>query len=203
MPEERERLRPLAAAFSEEDLLRVFEVLTKVETDLRWAQDPRVTLELALLKLVADAAADALRRAGGARRAAGRRRAGARRAGPPPAAAPRAAGGRAAAHRVRPPRAAPPAGAAPAARRRRRRARAAARAAAPRRAADGPDGLLAAHVALAAGAAVAGPAAARRAGARGRRHAGARGRAPTSRPFAAMHADEYRELARKAAGPRR
>ncbi|HEX6736960.1 MAG TPA: DNA polymerase III subunit gamma/tau [Vicinamibacteria bacterium] len=50
-PEERGRLRPLAEAFSEEDLLRAFEVLTKVETDLRWAQDPRVTLELALLKL--------------------------------------------------------------------------------------------------------------------------------------------------------
>jgi DNA polymerase III subunit gamma/tau len=50
MPEERERLRPLAAAFSHEDLLRVFEVLNKVETDLRLAQDPRVTLELALMK---------------------------------------------------------------------------------------------------------------------------------------------------------
>jgi DNA polymerase-3 subunit gamma/tau len=52
VPEERERLLPLAAAFSEEDLLRTFEVLTKAETDLRLAQDPRVTLELALLKLV-------------------------------------------------------------------------------------------------------------------------------------------------------
>ena len=51
VPEERERLRPIAEAYSEEDLLRVFEVLTKTETDLRWAQDPRVTLELALLKL--------------------------------------------------------------------------------------------------------------------------------------------------------
>jgi len=50
MPEERERLRPLAAAFSHEDLLRIFEVLNKVETDLRLAQDPRVTLELALMK---------------------------------------------------------------------------------------------------------------------------------------------------------
>jgi DNA polymerase-3 subunit gamma/tau len=49
-PEERERLRPLAAAFSHEDLLRIFEALTKVETDLRLAQDPRVTLELALMK---------------------------------------------------------------------------------------------------------------------------------------------------------
>ncbi len=51
-PEERERLRPLAAAYSEEDLLRIFDVLIKVEQDLRWAQDPRVTLELALLKIV-------------------------------------------------------------------------------------------------------------------------------------------------------
>ena len=50
VPEERERLQPLAAAFSHEDLLRIFEVLTKVETDLRLAQDPRVTLELALMK---------------------------------------------------------------------------------------------------------------------------------------------------------
>jgi DNA polymerase-3 subunit gamma/tau len=50
MPEERERLRPLAAVFSHEDLLRIFEVLTKAETDLRLAQDPRVTLELALMK---------------------------------------------------------------------------------------------------------------------------------------------------------
>jgi DNA polymerase-3 subunit gamma/tau len=51
VPEERERLRPIADAYSEEDLLRVFEVLGRTETDLRWAQDPRVTLELALLKL--------------------------------------------------------------------------------------------------------------------------------------------------------
>ena len=51
-PEERERIRPLAAAFSEEDLLRIFEVLTQAETDMRLAQDPRVTLELALLKMV-------------------------------------------------------------------------------------------------------------------------------------------------------
>jgi DNA polymerase-3 subunit gamma/tau len=52
VPEERERMRPLCAAYSEEDLLRVFDVLIKVEQDLRWAQDPRVTLELALLKIV-------------------------------------------------------------------------------------------------------------------------------------------------------
>jgi DNA polymerase-3 subunit gamma/tau len=51
VPEERERLRPAAEAYSEEDLLRAFEVLVKTEQDLRWAQDPRVTLEFALLKL--------------------------------------------------------------------------------------------------------------------------------------------------------
>jgi DNA polymerase-3 subunit gamma/tau len=74
VPEERARLRPLAAALSEEDLLRTFEVLTQAETDLRLAQDPRVTLELALLKLVqmkrllpfADLVARVERLAGGA-----------------------------------------------------------------------------------------------------------------------------------------
>ena len=52
LPEERERLRPLAEAFSEEDLLRVFETLTQAEEEMRLAPDPRVTLELALLRLV-------------------------------------------------------------------------------------------------------------------------------------------------------
>ncbi len=52
VPEERERLKPLAAAFSEEDLLRVFDVLARLEGELRQSTDPRVTLELALLKLV-------------------------------------------------------------------------------------------------------------------------------------------------------
>jgi DNA polymerase III subunit gamma/tau len=52
VPEERARLRPLAEAYSEEDLLRVLDLLTKLETELRGAQDPRVTLELALLKMV-------------------------------------------------------------------------------------------------------------------------------------------------------
>jgi DNA polymerase-3 subunit gamma/tau len=50
-PEEDQRLRPLAAAYSEEDVLRAFEVLSRAEGDLRSAQDPRVTLEFALLKL--------------------------------------------------------------------------------------------------------------------------------------------------------
>ncbi len=51
VPEERGRLAELAARFSEEDLLRGFEVLQKVEVDLRQTQDQRVTLEFALLKL--------------------------------------------------------------------------------------------------------------------------------------------------------
>lgn len=46
------QLKPLADALSEEDLLRAIDVLSRVESELRWAQDPRVTLELALLKLV-------------------------------------------------------------------------------------------------------------------------------------------------------
>jgi len=51
IPEERARLAPLAASFSEEVLLRVLDVLTQVETELRQSLDPRVSLELALLKL--------------------------------------------------------------------------------------------------------------------------------------------------------
>jgi DNA polymerase-3 subunit gamma/tau len=52
LPEERERLREKAEAFSEEDLLRGLDVLTRTEGELRVTPDPRVTLELALLKLV-------------------------------------------------------------------------------------------------------------------------------------------------------
>ena len=52
MPEERERLRPLAEALGEEDILRMIDVVAKAEEELRKAQDPRVTLELCLLKLV-------------------------------------------------------------------------------------------------------------------------------------------------------
>ncbi len=51
VPEEREALQPLAAAFSEEDLLRMTSALAEAETELRQAQDPRVTLELVLLKM--------------------------------------------------------------------------------------------------------------------------------------------------------
>jgi DNA polymerase-3 subunit gamma/tau len=52
LPEELERLRGLAEALSEEDLLRSLDVLTRVEGELRNATDPRVALDLALLKLV-------------------------------------------------------------------------------------------------------------------------------------------------------
>ena len=52
LPEELERLRALAGALSEEDLLRGLDLLTKAEGELRNASDPRVALDLVLLKLV-------------------------------------------------------------------------------------------------------------------------------------------------------
>ncbi len=52
LPEELERLRSLAGALSEEELLRALELLTRAEGELRAASDPRVALDLALLKLV-------------------------------------------------------------------------------------------------------------------------------------------------------
>jgi DNA polymerase III subunit gamma/tau len=52
LPEEVDRLRAVAGALSEEDLLRGLDVLTQAETDLRSASDPRVGLDLVLLKLV-------------------------------------------------------------------------------------------------------------------------------------------------------
>jgi DNA polymerase-3 subunit gamma/tau len=52
LPDERERLRERVSAFSEEDLLRALDVLGEADTELRLAADPRVTLELALLKIV-------------------------------------------------------------------------------------------------------------------------------------------------------
>ncbi len=52
LPEELDRLRELAKDLSEEDLLRALELLTRTEADLRATSDPRVTLDLALLKLV-------------------------------------------------------------------------------------------------------------------------------------------------------
>jgi DNA polymerase-3 subunit gamma/tau len=52
LPDERKRMGPLAGSFSEEDLLRILEALGKAEEELRLAADQRVTLELALLKIV-------------------------------------------------------------------------------------------------------------------------------------------------------
>ncbi|HSD25836.1 MAG TPA: DNA polymerase III subunit gamma/tau, partial [Vicinamibacteria bacterium] len=52
LPEELDRLRALAVAFSEEDLLRGLDVLTEAESELRNAPDPRVALDLVLLRLV-------------------------------------------------------------------------------------------------------------------------------------------------------
>jgi len=47
---ERERLKSLVARFSREDLLRAFDVLTRAETDIRTAPQPRYNLEMALLR---------------------------------------------------------------------------------------------------------------------------------------------------------
>ena len=174
VPEERERLRPLAEAYSEEDLLRVLDVLTQLETDLRWAQDPRVTLELALLKMVqmrrllpfAELVDRVERLAGGAP-------------------APRAA---APARAVAPASAAAPA-----------RAPASAAASPPAGPADGAAGILAAMIGLAA---------TRPSLAQPLRSAHVRLEgdtlmldvAPDFSTFASMHAEDYRELAGKAAG---
>jgi DNA polymerase-3 subunit gamma/tau len=52
LPEELEPLRVFAGALSEEDLLRGLDLLTRAEGELRSAADPRVALDLVLLKLV-------------------------------------------------------------------------------------------------------------------------------------------------------
>jgi DNA polymerase III subunit gamma/tau len=49
---ERERIKALAARFSREDLLRAFDLLTKAETDIRGAAQPRYHLEMALLRWI-------------------------------------------------------------------------------------------------------------------------------------------------------
>ena len=49
---ERERVKALADRFSREDLLRAFDVLTKAETDIRAAAQPRYHLEMALLRWI-------------------------------------------------------------------------------------------------------------------------------------------------------
>ena len=51
-PQEREQLAEFADRFSEEDLLRSLDVLTKIEEGLRWSPEPRFHLEMALLRLV-------------------------------------------------------------------------------------------------------------------------------------------------------
>ena len=50
--EERPRLARAAAAFSEEDLTRFFQILLHTEDDLRRKPDPRLHLEMGLLRLV-------------------------------------------------------------------------------------------------------------------------------------------------------
>ena len=50
--EERRQLEAAAGQFSEEDLLRFFNVLLRTEGELRWSPHPRLHLELGLLKLV-------------------------------------------------------------------------------------------------------------------------------------------------------
>ena len=49
---ERDRMTALAARFSREDLLRAFDVLTKAETDIKAAAQPRYQLEMALLRWI-------------------------------------------------------------------------------------------------------------------------------------------------------
>jgi DNA polymerase III subunit gamma/tau len=49
---ERDRLKTLAGRFSREDLLRAFDVLTKAETEIRSAAQPRYHLEMALLRWI-------------------------------------------------------------------------------------------------------------------------------------------------------
>jgi DNA polymerase III subunit gamma/tau len=49
---ERDRVQALAARFSREDLLRAFDLLTRAETDIRAAAQPRHHLEMALLRWI-------------------------------------------------------------------------------------------------------------------------------------------------------
>lgn len=51
-PDERGALTAFAEKFSEEDLLRSLDVLTRAQEGLRWSPEPRFHLEMALLKLV-------------------------------------------------------------------------------------------------------------------------------------------------------
>jgi DNA polymerase III subunit gamma/tau len=49
---ERERVQALVARFSREDLLRAFDLLTRAESDIRVAAQPRYHLEMALLRWI-------------------------------------------------------------------------------------------------------------------------------------------------------
>ena len=49
---ERDRLKGLAARFSREDLLRAFDLLTRAESEIRGAAQPRYNLEMALLRWI-------------------------------------------------------------------------------------------------------------------------------------------------------
>jgi len=49
---ERDRIKDLASRFSREDLLRAFDLLTKAESDIRTAAQPRHHLEMALLRWI-------------------------------------------------------------------------------------------------------------------------------------------------------
>ena len=196
VPEERERLRPLAAAFSEEDLLRVFDVLIKVEHGPALGAGPARHAGAGAAEARADAAAAAVRAswstrverlAGGAPRRRGAHGSAPAGAAPPATPAPRCR------HERRAPVPSPAPARPPAPRPRRPASR---EPAAP--AASG--GLLAAH-------AGAGRRRARRwpsrcaARAAPRRATRSSWRSPPDfLPLARMHADEYRELARKAAG---
>jgi DNA polymerase III subunit gamma/tau len=51
-PDQRPRLAGAAAAFSEEDLTRFFQILLQTDDDLRRKPDPRLHLEMGLLRLV-------------------------------------------------------------------------------------------------------------------------------------------------------
>src|SRR5260370_37979717 len=52
LPEQRPRLERAAAKFSEEDLTRFFQILLSTDEDLRRKPDPRMHLEMGLLRLV-------------------------------------------------------------------------------------------------------------------------------------------------------
>jgi DNA polymerase-3 subunit gamma/tau len=195
LPEERDALQSLAAALSEEDLLRGLDLLTRAESELRNATDPRVALDLALLKLVhmrrlvpfAELVARVERLAGGSPAAA-----------LPPArpAEVRPAPARLSAPKP-PPVAAPaplPAPAAPAA-----TAVAPAPAAAPPAQAGSAEAILATMVGLCQGRpSLAAPL--RAATARLEGDALSIEVPPDFEAFGTMHAEEYRDLAKKAAG---